>query len=237
LTRDNKNWCPFTHGKKINYNCYKLNPAVNALLEWIEKYIICCKFLDTNRYAIDEIAEILIDLKNPEKLIYYEEFRPLIQRLNHLILFLEDDVSIKLERFTCQECHRLDEALVCFENYSYYASIVMAVSAVENRIHELIRRNNSKLYSTYFKKATLGGLIQVFDENQYKDKKFQKVKKLLPEKHKPLIALLNQYRVFSAHPKEEIITAQIAESILHLSFAFMMDEATCPYDKKQLVCK
>ena len=48
---------------------------------------------------------------------------------------------------------------------------------------------------------------------------------------------LNQYRVFSAHPKEETITAQIAESVLHLSFAFMIDTATCPYDEKELICK
>lgn len=101
----------------------------------------------------------------------------------------------------------------------------------------MIRNKDKKLHADHFKKATLGQLIQVFDEKQYTDVKFQKIKKLMPEKHKPLITLLNLYRVFSAHPKEEKITPQIAESILHLSFAFMMDVTTSPYTKKQLLCK
>ena len=237
LIKDTKNWCPFTHGEEINYDCYKANPAVNALLEWIKKYIICCKFLDTNRYSIDEMTDILTKLENPKTIIYYEDFQSLVKRLKEIINFLEDDVSNKLERFACSECMRLDEAIVCFQNYAFYACVIMAVSAVETRIHEMIRKNDNKLYSSHFKKATLGQLIQVFDENQFTDKKFQKIKRLMPNKHKSLIALLNQYRVFSAHPKEEPITPQIAESILHLSFTFMMDNTTCPYDKKGLICK
>lgn len=237
LIKDNKNWCPFTHGEKINLDCYKSNPAVNALLEWVEKYIICCKFLDTNRYSIDEMTDMLTKLENPEIIGYYEDFKSLIMKFKVIIEFLEDDVSNKLERFTCLECKRLDEAIVCFQNYCFYACIIMAVSAVESRIHDMIRKKDKKLHSSNFEKATLGQLIQVFDENKYTNKKFQKIKKLIPNKHKPLIALLNQYRVFSAHPKEEPITAQIAESILYLSFTFMMDTTTCPYNKKELVCK
>lgn len=237
LIRRNKNWCPFTHGKEINYDCYKANPTVNSLLEWVEKYIICCKFLDANRYSVDEMANILTKLKSPETIIYYEVFQSLIKRLKEAINFLENDISNKLERFTCLECMRLDEAIVCFQNYCFYACIIMAVSAVENRIHEMIRKNDKELYSSYFEKATLGQLIQVFDESQFIDKKFQKIKRLMPKKHKPLITLLNQYRVFSAHPKEETITAQIAESVLLLSFTFMMDTTICPYDEKELICK
>lgn len=237
LIDDNKNWCPFTHGEEINYDCYKANPMVNALLEWIKKYIICCKFLDTNRYSIDEMTEILTKLENPKTIIYYEDFQSLIKMLEGIIYFLEEDVTNKLERLTCQECMRVDEAIVCFQNYCFYACIVMAVSAVETRIHEMIRKSDKKLYAPYFEKATLGKLIQAFDENEYTEEKFQKIKKLMPNKHKPLIALLNQYRVFSAHPKEETITAQIAESVLHLSFTFIMDTATCPYDEKELICK
>lgn len=237
LIRDNKNWCPFTHGDEINYDCYRANPAVNALLIWVEKYIICCKFLDANRYSIDEMSDILTKLKNPKEIIYYEDFQSLLKRLRGFINFLEKDVSDKLERFTCPECMRLDEAIVCFQSYCFYACIIMAVSAVETRIHEMIRKNDKKLYSSHFEKSTLGQLIRVFEEDQFTDKKFQKIKRLMPNKHKPLIALLNQYRVFSAHPKEETITAQIAESVLHLSFAFMMDTATCPYDEKELICK
>jgi len=58
----------------------------------------------------------------------------------------------------------------------------------------------------------------------------------MPRKHRPLVTLLNEYRVFSAHPKEEKVTAQIAESVLHLCFAFLTDPDTCPYNKKELKC-
>jgi len=236
LLKGNKNWCPFTHGEEINYECYKGNPYVVSLLEWLEKYIICCKFLDVDRYSVDHMMEILNKLRSPETIVYCEDFQSLIKGFESFTQFVEPSIKNKLERVTCQECERLDEALVCFQNYCFYASIIMAVSAVETRIHEMIRRTSRRLYSTQFKNRTLGQLIQVFDDNQYTDKKFQRIKRLMPDKHKPLIALLNQYRVFSVHPKGENITAQISESILHLSFAFMMDEATCVYDEKQLVC-
>lgn len=237
LLRDSKNWCPFTHGEKINLDCYKSNPAVLALLAWTEKYIFCCKFLDADRYTIDEMNVIITKIKSPESLVYYEEFQSLTNRLRELINFLEKDISNKLSLISCKECTRLDEALVCFQNYCFYASIVMGVSAVESRIHELIRKADKKIYSSRLEKFTLGQIIQIFDENQYTAKEFTSIKKLMPSKHKPLIALLNQYRVFSAHPKEEKITAQIAESVLHLAFNFMMDVSVCPYSKKELSCR
>jgi hypothetical protein len=136
LLRDSKNWCPFTHGEKINSDCYKSNPAVLGLLAWTEKYIFCCKFLDADRYVIDEMKVILGNLRSPASLVSYEEFQSLTKRLRELINFLEKDISDKLSRISCKECARLDEALVCFQNYSFYASIVMGVSAVESRIHE-----------------------------------------------------------------------------------------------------
>lgn len=236
LLRNNKNWCPFTHGKKVNVDCYKSIGVVIDLLAWIKKYVFCCKFLDVNRYSIDEMNAIMVRLKNPESLVYYDEFLSATKRFSSLISFLEGDISNKLSRISCKECERLDEALVCFQNYCFYASIVMAVSAVESRIHELMRKTNKKLYLSRFEKFTLGQIIQIFDDNQYTSKEFVSIKKLMPNKHKPLIALLNQYRVFSAHPKEEKITAQIAESVLHLAFNFMMDSSVCPYSKKELAC-
>lgn len=237
LTTSSEAWCPFTHGDKIDYDCYDSNPAVNGLLRWLEKFVVCCKFLDANRYSIDHMAELLTKLNNPKTIVYYAEFKSLTKELEGHIHFIEKDIADKLKRFTCVECERLDEAIVCFQNYCFVASIIMAVSAVENRINELIRSKDSKLHSAHFKKATLGQLIQVFDDKQYTDTKFQKIKKLMPDKHKPLITLLNLYRVFSAHPKEEKITPQIAESVLHLSFAFMLDVTTSPYTKKDLLCK
>lgn len=160
----------------------------------------------------------------------------LLSQIKSHIIFIESDLHQKLNRLSCYECSRLDEALVAFSNYCFTASVAMAVSAVENRLVELIRKKNKTLYVREFRRFTLGQLIRVFDENEYKEKKYSSIKKLLPAKHKPLLLLLNQYRIFPVHPTGEPVTPQIAEAIVHLSFAFMFDEHTCPYTSAELEC-
>lgn len=231
-----KQWCPFQHDNGVDNDCYNSYEPVSLLLDWIDKYITCCKYLDINRYVLDDMTNILAKLRTPETMSSFDDFQKLIDELNRKVAFNEEGIQEKLARFTCHECERLDEALVCFENYCFYGSIVMSVSAIESRIIEMIKRTDDVLYLEYFEKATLGQLIQVFEEDKYKDEKFQKIKALMPSKHKPLITLLNQYRVFSAHPKNQKITAQIAESVLHLSFNFMVDKETCPYNEDELKC-
>ena len=112
----------------------------------------------------------------------------------------------------------------------------MAVSAVEARIASIVRRHDQALYDSQFAKATLGQLVQLFDENRYTAPKYTSLKKLMPSKHRPLIELLNRYRVFSAHPTDETVTLQIADAILKLCFTFMIDPATCVYDEQELQC-
>lgn len=136
LIASNKTWCPFTHGAKIDFDCYASNPAVNGLLRWVEKFLICTKFLDANRYSIDHMMDILMKLKNPQSIVHYAEFKSLIKDLEGHINFIEKDITGKLDRLTCAECERLDEAIVCFQNYCFVASIIMAVSAVESRIND-----------------------------------------------------------------------------------------------------
>ena len=43
-TENTKEWCPFNHGEFINNECYKNNPAVEILLAYLEKYILCNRF-------------------------------------------------------------------------------------------------------------------------------------------------------------------------------------------------
>ena len=235
LVKGSKAWCPFTRAK-IDTTHYRAHPTIRSLLNWIDSYMLRCKFLDANSYTIESMLEILNALSNPEQLEYSKEFQNKLKELQHHINFITPDLTQKLSRLSCSEMIRLDESLVCFKNHCYHAGVTMAVSAVENRIIELIKRTDRRLYLSTFEKMTLGQLIQVFDGGQYTDKKYAKVKRLLPTKHKPLVMLLNQYRIFSAHPKEESISRQISESILHLSFAFMLDPKTCPYKKNELKC-
>jgi len=53
----------------------------------------------------------------------------------------------------------------------------------------------------------------------------------MPEKHYPLIQLLNKYRIPSAHPKKVALEPHVAESILKLSFTFFYGSIR---DKKRI---
>jgi hypothetical protein len=216
---------------------YKSNPVVLSLLTLMENHLVCCKFLGVDDELTRRLQAVIDSLRNPAEIGTYEDFRLLMKQLAGELEFIDKGLLPRLSKFTCEECLRLDEAIICYINHCYTASVVMAVSAVELRLHRLIERTNKKLYVAHFKSATLGNILRVFDEDEYKDKKFEKIKRLLPAKHKPLVALLNQYRIFSAHPKGEDVTSQMATTVLHLSFAFMLDDSICPYSGDELVCK
>ncbi len=231
LARGSKTWCPFTHADiELSADCYSANPRIQAMLDWGRKYVQVTKFADSNRYTVNNMSAVT-RLASPESIQGYEDFLRLLNDLKSDVTFVESDLHQKLDRLSCYECSRLDEAIVAFTNYCFTASVAMAVSAVENRLIELIRKKNKTLYMKEFRRFTLGQLIQVFDETQYKAKRYSSIKKLLPAKHKPLLLLLNQYRIFS-----EPVTPQVAEAIVHLSFAFMLDAQTCPYTSAELEC-
>lgn len=236
LIKFSKQWCPFQHDDGFNLDCYNNNPSVQATISWTEKYLICCRYLGINKYSLDSMTDTLEKLKMPERISGYDDFKLLINALKDRIKFVETGICDKLSRLECTECMRLDEALVCFQNYCFYSTVVMAVSAVEYRIAEMIKRKDNELYSKYFQGVTLGHLIKVFKEDEYKDIEFKGIKSLMPPKHKPLVSLLNNYRVFAAHPKDQKITPQIAEAVIHLAFSFLTDIQTCPYDPEEMIC-
>lgn len=235
--RQRKQWCPFTHeGEGLNYDCYRGHPAIHNTRNYVQKYATCCRYLDCNPFTVANIEQACHELAAPESMHSFDDFDSVISRIRSSVAFIESDATRKLRRFTCIECERLDEAIECLNNYCFYGSVVMAVSALEARIMKIIQQHDKALYQSHFSKATLGQLIQLFDENHYTDTKFKKLKTKMAEKHKPLVALLNQYRVFSAHPKTEQISAQIAEAILKLCFTFMIDVTASPYTAKDLKC-
>ncbi len=237
LTSASSKWCPFQHKNGVDLECYNKYDQVQSLIRWTEKYLICCKYLDINKYSLDTMHVLLERLKIPERINNHASFGEIINELRTHIDFVKEDIQDKLSRLACRELVRLDEALVCFHNYCFYSAVVMAVSAVEYRIAAMIKKNNEKIYEDCFKGATLGQLIKVFQDNEYKEEKFVSIKKLMPAQHKPLVLILNNYRVFAAHPTEEKITPQIAEAILHLSFSFLTDARICPYSPEELACK
>jgi hypothetical protein len=236
LAERRREWEPFCNKPKVvDPYMYLASAEIFNLLHWMRKYTILVRFLDMRRYYVDKLADVVQRLHSPNEVYSIVEFERLFEEFLDHVKFLDNELKQKTKRLSCAECIRLDEALVCYENYAFHASVIMAVSAVEARITASIRKANLRLYNSQFSKFTLGRLISIFDSDKFKDTKYVRIKKLMPDRHRPLVTLLNQYRVFSAHPKEEQITAQIADSMLHLSFAFMLDKATCPYKEKELI--
>lgn len=225
-TKDSNEWCPFLHGKMTDYNCYKTHPEINSLITYLKKYALCYEFLDIDVYSLRYLNEIINCLEKPDENPTYINFKKNIRELINFIKFNNKLVYSKIILLTCEESTRLDEALNTYNINSFFSSIVMAVSAVESRLHYLVQKKNKTIYNKYFKKATLGQLIQLFDKNSYQDNKFNSVKKVLPEKYKPLIQVLNYYRIFSAHAKTVEINYKIAQSILNFSFSFLLNKET-----------
>jgi len=237
ITKDTNEWCPFNHGEFIDEECYNSNQSIENLILFLEKYILCNRFLSSNKYLVDDLKNDVHELKNSQLMKTKDRFDEILNNIKESIPYLERDIRKKLSGLTCEECRRLDEALVTHSNYCFYSSVIMAVSAVEFRLHYMIKNTDEDLYFKQFENATLGQLIQIFNKSEYNEEKYNNIKQLMPKRHFPLVQLLNLYRIVSAHPKEVNVSPQIAESILNLSFAFLTDPETCLYDKDYLKCE
>lgn len=222
--KESKDWCPFSHGKKTDYNCYASFDEIKTLINFFEKYYQIFEYLEISPFELKELHKLIEEIKMPLRNESHVAFKKNLESIISFIKNYEKDLYEKNKFLTCEECIRLDEAIECLNSFCYFASVIMSVSAVESRLHYLIKAKDSKIYKEQFHKKTLGGLIILFDDNEYRDKKFKKLKQILPEEHKPLMSLLNQYRVFSVHPKSRNITYTIAKSILNLSFLFLLDK-------------
>jgi len=196
--------------------CLKHCPPNAGLITVIKRFNKFLEFLDCETSKIPEDLTLELYNKNTRN--------DVLKILPQLLNDIKKRIESKLNKLEFEECFRLSEAVHVFDSECFHSSIVMAVSAVEGRLHLLLKKENKRLYEQYFKDKPLGYLISLFDPNQFKDKKFNKVKKILKDKHKPLINLLNQYRVLSAHPKGELLNRNLSLAILSLSFIFLMDE-------------
>jgi len=226
ITIDTKTWCPFTHGLETNESCYRAVPRLQYLILLLERYAIRFEYLDIDSYELQRFSEFISTLKKPELNATYKIFKENLKEIIDIIKANEKRFKEKVNKLTCEECIRLDEALNSLENHCYFSSVVMSVSSVEARLHYLFRKIDKKIYKKEFERSTLGQIVQVFDEKnqKYSDPKFNKLKKILPKKHRPLLELINTYRVYSAHPKGIKIDYKIAQSILNLSFSFLLDD-------------
>lgn len=217
-----KNSEAFDEKGKIVTWIFDRHPIVEFLILYFKNYLLLGYLTGANRLALEEVRNFIIDLKNPQLLGSKDYFDLTIKSLSVAVSRISPSIKNKIIKLSPQEVERLDEAIVAFSNCCYFSCTIMAVSAVESRLHSKIKKIDETLYAENFESKTLGQLLQLFNKDT-NNAKYYEIKKLMPEKYYPLIQLLNQYRILSAHPKNSSIEPQIAESILNLSFAFLTD--------------
>lgn len=235
IKKEHKQWCYFANHKPgQGVECYVVFQHETQWIKYIEYFVLITRYVTGDNRDYQSSVEIVNILANPEFNKTSEDFVKNLNQLINIVKQVEERVTPKLTQLTCIETKRLGEAISCLQSDCFMASTVMSASAVESRIHYLIKKKNKTLYEEHFKDATLGGLLKLFNKNEYKDIKFTKLKSLIPEKHQSLLDIINTYRIFSAHPKTEEVDYRIADTIINLAFLFLLDPELKITDKKIL---
>jgi len=197
--------------------CYE--PAYQDLLrplkgvsEVIEVFGI--EMLEKNKKALQSVLRLLED---PNLMWKQELFQ---EKINSVIeVFskkrVKKEIQNRLLLLNREEISRLNEAIHCFLEDCNYSAVAMSVSAIEFRLLSLM---TSTCQNARLERMTLGQLI-----NEYLNNK-DKYRRIIPEKHEPLLEHCNTYRIFSVHPKKERINKSVATSILHMTFQFLLDK-------------
>ena len=187
-------------------------------------------FLQALRFAYffvvpdyDDLARIfkLIDrFSMPDGIKDLAELKKFERQVGHLLeVHLVDNLKKRLRNFSQTEIFRLDEALITLKEEAYLSSIVMSVSAAEGRLHLMVQHELPGQYKKdKLAKAPLGTLLNQISSN----KKYKKIKERLSEKFPSLLTMCNHYRIFSAHPKQEVMNYQDALAIFGLVMSFLL---------------
>lgn len=148
----------------------------------------------------------------------------IIKRFDFLIQQFQNnrtEILANLNKLSDTEKVRLSEAIYTLNEGCYHSSIVMSAVAIESRLRMLMERTNpsklNELRGGHPERAPLGALI-----NWYLDHK-ESFNNVVPSKHEKPLKLLNSFRIFSAHPKEEELNWKNANAVLNLTFDFLLD--------------
>lgn len=238
IRREYKYWCAFVnHGNRVGGQCYELFQYQSGWIGYLRSFVAIAKYFADDPVNIGYLEERISVLEDPLHNTTKAEFKENLDKLIDIVSSRETDINRELKKITCLECERLGEAITCNSEGCFTASTVMAASAIEARLHELVKKRNRSLYEKYFKDKTLGTLIKLFDKNEYKDKKFSSLKAIIPDRHRSLLDIVNTYRILSAHPFMAKADNKVSESIINLSFLFLLDPELGITNKKLLVHK
>ena len=154
-------------------------------------------------------------LDNAPNSYKWKDFESLFANIEKVFQFAKSELEEKISLLEEEEKDRLNEAFNCYIQELNYSSIVMSVSAIENRLFSLMI---SKYPDKKLEELTLGQLIWEYTHNK------ERYGNIIPEKHEPLLYYCNNYRVFSVHPKKEKINRSNATIILGMSCSFLFDK-------------
>ncbi len=167
------------------------------------------------------LYETALSLESPEKMRNLTDFKICVRTIRLGFMIAHDEMQAFSLSFDDEERQRINEAIHDYIEKCNYSCIAMSASTVESRLLKLmcLASSNSK---SELEKMTLGKLISEYFDNK------DKYKSVIPQKHEHLLRLLNEYRIFSVHPKRENITRRITISIFNLTIEFLLDQNTKP---------
>jgi len=163
----------------------------------------------------DKLVQNIILLQDPKSIEQRKNFENLITEIASIFGDTSKEVKDKISLLSSDELDRLNEAIHCLFEGCYYSAIAMSVSAIEFRLLSLMTYGNPE---AKLEQLTLGQLIREYLDNK------EKYSNVIPKKHEPLLNHCNVYRIFSVHPKREEINKPIANSILNMTFMFLLDK-------------
>ncbi len=237
IKKEYKKWCSFAnHGENVDSNCYVISNNEIGWIQYLEYFVTSIKYLIGDNYEANILDGFVKTMADPYQNSTADEFEKNLDQLISAIKDVEIEINKRLSQLTCLECRRLGESITCLESSCFRSSTVMAASAVEARLHNLINKKNKTIYKKHFQKSPLGGIIKLFDRNEFAGGEFKSLKKIMPDKHKSLLDTINTYRILSAHPKENNVEVdfRIAETVINLSLLFLIDPELRITDKKLL---
>ena len=208
----------FTYGTNVGNSAanqsYPFAPKYRKLYDPLYNVIELCDVLGISSLE-SEHRELLQRVTLLGDRLDRETLEAHLAYISKVFAYNQEEIVAQLAKLEKTDHDRLNEAIHCFAEGCYFATVAMAVTVIESKLLRWMKKINP---TASLDALTLGQLITKVSEDDTFSKYF-------PDKHKPLLKYCNQYRIFSVHPKSEEINKRVASSILNMSLEFLFDDS------------
>jgi len=205
-------------------------------IDYIERLIRLCEFagiedeetVKNAKYYLSQLEKPIRERKAKvlKEKDFFDYFKKLEENLIRLTITILETIEKRIGKLSISsldwiccdwiEIVRLNEAIHCYFEKKFYASVVMLACVVERRLFYLMSQVRSDKRE-YLEDLTLGQLIREYLNNK------DDYKRIIPKRHEKLLELINDYRILSAHPKDEELKEALVRSLLTMVFDFLID--------------